>query len=324
LRLSLACGPYDRTEALATGVVRPEGIDLVYVPVQSPPELFARMVATECYDVSEMSCSLYFIRRNRGGFPFVAIPVFPSRMFRHGFVFVNRNSSIQTPKDLEGKRVGVPEYSQTAAVWIRGILQDEYGVDWSSCKWYTGGVNGLGRPDALVEWPKTAPPIQRVFDRTLNDMLVAGDLDALIGARIPRALGRDPRVERLFADYRAVEKDSYQRTGIFPIMHTVVIRESVYRQHPWVAHSLYKAFVAAKTWCLEQMRFSGALRYTLPWLHAELEDTERVLGEDPWPYGLEKNRRTLQTLLRYLVEQGFVERPKPLEELFAPVTVVSE
>ena len=254
----------------------------------------------------------------------MALPVFPSRMFRHGFVFVNRDSGIETPKDLDGKRVGVPEYSQTAAVWIRGILSDEYGVDWRSCRWYTGGVNAIGRPDALVEWPRFPLSIQRVFDRTLNDMLVAGEIDALIGARIPRALGRDPRVVRLFPDYREVEKDYYRRTGIFPIMHTVVVREAVYRQHPWVVHSLYKAFVAAKAWCVEQMRFSGALRYTIPWLHAELEETERVLGEDPWPYGLEPNRKTLETLMRYLVEQGFVERPRPVDELFAPVTVVNE
>jgi 4,5-dihydroxyphthalate decarboxylase len=210
LRLSLACGPYDRTEALRTGVVRPEGIELVYVPVQSPPELFARMVSTECFDVSEMSCSLYFIRKSRGDFPFVALPVFPSRMFRHGFVFVNRDSGIEHPKDLDGKRVGVPEYSQTAAVWIRGILQDEYGVDWRSCQWYTGGVNAIGRPDTLVEWPRLPLSIQRVFDRTLNDMLTAGELDALLGARIPKSLGRDPRVRRLFPNYREVEKDYYR------------------------------------------------------------------------------------------------------------------
>jgi 4,5-dihydroxyphthalate decarboxylase len=324
LRLSLACGPYDRTEALRTGVVRPEGIDLVYVPIQSPPEIFSRMVTTECFDVSEMSCSLYFIRRSRGDFPFVALPVFPSRMFRHGFVFVSRESGIESPKHLEGKRVGVPEYSQTAAVWIRGILQDEYGVDWRTCRWYTGGVNGIGRPDALVEWPRQPLAIERVYDRTLNDMLVAGEIDALIGARIPKALGRDPRVARLFPDYRRVEQDYYRRTGIFPIMHTVVVRESVYRDHPWVVHSLYKAFVASKAWCLEQMRFSGALRYTLPWLHTEIEEAERVLGADPWPYGLEPNRTTLETLGRYVVEQGFVDRVLPLEELFAPVAVVNE
>lgn len=185
-------------------------------------------------------------------------------------------------------------------------------------------MNGIGRPDALVEWPRQPLAIERVYDRTLNDMLLAGEIDALIGARIPKALGRDPRVGRLFPDYRPVEQDYYRRTGIFPIMHTVVVRESVYRDHPWVVHSLYKAFVASKAWCLEQMRFSGALRYTLPWLHAEMEEAERVLGADPWPYGLEPNRTTLETLGRYVVEQGFVDRVLPLEELFAPVAVVNE
>lgn len=324
LRLTLACGPYDRTEALRTGVVRPEGIDLVYVPIQSPPEIFARMVTTQSFDASEMSCAHSLIRKGAGDFPFVAVPVFPSRMFRHGFIFMNTASGIRAPKDLEGRRVGVPEYSQTAAVWIRGLLQHEYGVNLDAIEWYAGGVNAAGRPDVLVNLPDAPVSITRVMDRTLNDMLVNGEIDALIGARKPAAFGRDPRVQRLFPNYRELEREYYRKTGIFPIMHTVVIREPLYREHPWIADSLYKAFVQAKEWCLQQMRFSSALRYMLPWLHADLEELSDVFGSDAWPYGLEANRNVLSTLVQYLVEQRLLRHALPLEDLFAPITVVNE
>ncbi|MBI3975369.1 MAG: ABC transporter substrate-binding protein [Armatimonadetes bacterium] len=324
LRLTLACGPYDRTEALRDGVVRPEGIDLIYVPIQSPPEIFARMVSNQSFDAAEMSCAHYLIHRGKGEFPFVALPVFPSRMFRHGYIFVNASAGIRTPQDLEGKRVGVPEYSQTAAVWIRGLLADEYGVRPETVHWYAGGVNAPGRPDALVNLPEAPVSITRVADRTLNDMLAAGDLDALIGARKPAAFGRDPRVQRLLPNYKELEQAYYRTTGIFPIMHTVVLREPLYKEQPWIAESLYKAFVQAKEWCLAQMRFSSALRYTLPWLHADLEEMAEVFGGDPWPYGLEPNRTTLETLVRYLVEQRLLREPLALEEVFAPIMVVSE
>ncbi len=324
LRVTLACGPYDRTEALRTGVVRPEGIDLTYVAIQSPPEIFARMVATQSFDASEMSCAHALIRKGQGEFPFVALPVFPSRMFRHGYIFVNTSRGIRNPKDLEGKRVGVPEYSQTAAVWVRGFLQHEYGVALDTIRWVTGGVNAPGRPDALVNSPDGEVSITRVRDRSLNDMLVNGEIDALIGARRPAAFGRDSRVGRLFADYREREREYYRKTGIFPIMHTLVMREALYREHPWIAESLVKAFVEAKDWCLAQMRFSSTLRYTLPWLHADVEEMAEVFGPDPWPYGLEANRKVLSTLIDYLVEQRLLHRPLALEELFVPITLLSE
>ncbi len=324
LRVSLACGPYDRTEALRTGVVRPEGIELTYIAIQSPPEIFARMVATQSFDASEMSCAHALIRKGQGTFPFVALPVFPSRMFRHGYIFVNTAAGIRAAKDLEGKRIGVPEYSQTAAVWIRGLLEHEYDVALETIRWVSGGVNAAGRPDVLVNAPDGEVSITRVSDRALNDMLVSGEIDALIGARRPAAFDHHPRVVRLFPNYRELEREYYRRTGLFPIMHTVVIRESIYREHPWIAESLYKAFAAAKEWCLAQMRFSSAARYTLPWLHAELEETAEVFGPDPWPYGLEANRKVLSTLVAYLVEQRLLRRPIALEELFVPLTLLSE
>jgi 4,5-dihydroxyphthalate decarboxylase len=324
LRLSLACGPYDRTEALRTGAVRPEGIDLVYVPIQSPPEIFSRMVSNRAFDVSEMSCAHALIRRGQNDFPFVALPVFPSRMFRHGYIFVNAEAGIRKPEDLRGKRIGVPEYSQTAAIWIRGLLQHEFGVSLETIRWFSGGVNAPGRPDVLVNLPDAEVSITRVKDRTLNDMLVDGQIDALIGARKPAAFGRDPRVQRLFPDYREREQDYYRKTGIFPIMHTVVIKEELYREHPWIAESLYKAFVQSKEICAAAMRFSSALRYMLPWLHADLEELSEIFGPDPWPYGLEANRHVLTTLVQYLVEQRLLRRTLPLEELFVPLTLIGE
>lgn len=324
LRVTLACGPYDRTEALRTGIVRPEGIELNHITIQSPPELFARMLTGAAFDVSEMSCAHAFIRRGRGEFPFVALPVFPSRMFRHGYIFVNSSAGIRAPRDLEGRRIGVPEYSQTAAVWIRGLLQHEYEVALDAVRWFTGGVNAPGRPDVLVNPPDAEVSITRVVDRTLNDMLIGGEIDALIGARRPAAFGKDPRIVRLFPNYRELEKDYYRKTGIFPVMHLVVIREAFYRDHPWIAESLYKAFVEAKEWCLAQMRYSSALRYTLPWLQADLDEMAEVFGPDPWPYGLEANRRVLDALAQYLVEQRLLARPLALEELFVPLTLIGE
>jgi len=324
LRLSLACGPYDRTEPLRTGAARPEGIDLIYVPIQSPPEIFSRMVSNGAFDVSEMSCAHTMIRRGQNDFPFVALPVFPSRMFRHGYIFVNADAGIRKPEDLKGKRIGVPEYSQTAAIWIRGLLAHEYSVSLDTIRWFSGGVNAPGRPDVLVNVPDAEVSITRVKDRTLNEMLVDGEIDALIGARKPAAFGRDPRIQRLFPEYRELEKDYYRKTGIFPIMHTVVIKEELYREQPWIAESLFKAFVQAKEICMAGMRFSSALRYMLPWLQADLEEMNEIFGPDPWPYGLESNRHVLTTLVQYLVEQRLLRRAIPLEELFVPLTLIGE
>lgn len=326
LPLTVACGPYDRTEALRNGAVQVEGIDLRYIAIQSPPEIFARMIHKRSFDASEMSLSHYLIQRTKGDFPFIALPIFPSRVFRHGFIFINTNAQIRSPKDLEGKRVGVPEYRQTAAIWIRGILQNEYGVALDRIRWFEGGVNTPRDPDAVMDLrPEAKVTIEYIPQgRTLNDMLAAGEIDALIGARQPFSLGRHPQVARLFPNYREVEREYVQRTGIFPIMHTLVLQESLYREHPWVAESLYKAFEAAKSWALAQMRFSGAMRYMLPWLYADLQEIDELFQGDPWPYGLEPNRATLETLVRYLVDQGFLREPVRIEEMFAPIIIANE
>lgn len=323
LTLTLAAGPYDRLEPLRDGTVRPEGMRLVYVPLEDPPEAFLRGIAGE-FDAFEFSCSLYFSRRAEGEFPFVALPVFPSRMFRHGYVFIREGSGIEHPKDLEGKRVGIPEFSQTALVWIRGILQEEYEVDLRSITWVVGETNRPGHRSATISgrprgegWNLEVAPEGYSLDRMLRE----GLLDAYMGAVRPRSFGADPRIRRLFPNYREMEQAYYRRTGIFPIMHTVVVREELLREHPWVATSLYKAFCRAKEVAFERMAQSPALRYSLPWLHADLEELQALFGADPWPYGIEPNRKALETLLRYLQEQGLLARPVPLEEAFAPVHV---
>lgn len=322
LPLTLACGPYDRTEALRTGVARPRGIALDYRSIQAPREIFDRMVGELAFDASELSSSEFVAMTAAGDCPFVAIPVFPSRAFRHGFVCINRLAGIDAPKDLEGKRVGVPLYTQTAAVWIRGHLRQEYGVDLGAIRWVEGAVEKAGRHGS----PHARPPLEPVeieINRTgasLGDLLARGEIDAVLGSRLPETLGRHPDVARLFPDYRAVERDYYRRTRIHPIMHLVALRRDVYDRDPWIAQSLYDAFCKAKDWALEMMRFSGAQRYMLPWLYPDLDEIDDLFDGDPWPYGVEANRPTLEALVRYLAEQSFIREAMPIKDLFVPVS----
>lgn len=322
----MACGPYDRMEALALGDIQAEGIDLRYIAIQSPPEIFARMVKTHSFDVSEMSLAHYMIMRTQNRFPYVAIPVFPSRVFRHGYMFVNRNSGIATPSDLAGKRVGVQEYRQTAGVWIRGILAHEFGVDLDSIHWFEGGVNTPRKPDTDMDLrPSTDLTLDIIpDDRSLNDMLEAGEIDAYFGARRPDALDNGKNVQRLLPNYRELEKEYYRKTGFHPIMHTLVMREDLYNEHPWIAESLYKACEASKSSAMTQMRFSGAQRFMLPWLFDEIEEMRDLMGDKAWVYGVDANRPTLDAFMQYLVEQHFLEQTVPVDDLFAPVISWSE
>jgi len=326
LPLTMACGPYDRMEALAQGIIQPEGIALRYLAIQSPPEIFARMIKTRSFDVAEMSLAHYMIMRARGDFPFVAIPVFPSRVFRHGYIFINKASGIREPGDLEGKRIGVQEYRQTAGVWVRGILQHDHGVDLSGVRWFEGGVNEPRAPDHEMDLRPVGNLSLELIpgDRSLNDMLEAGDIDAYFGARRPVALDRGHNVIRLFPDYRAREKDYFRRTGFHPIMHTLVIREELYREQPWVPESLFKACQEAKKWAVRQMRFSGAQRCMLPWLYDEIAEMDALMGDDPWPYGIEANRAILGAFMQYLVDQQFLESALPIEEFFTPIVAWTE
>jgi 4,5-dihydroxyphthalate decarboxylase len=277
------------------------------------------------FEVAEMSLSSYAVSLFSESRPFIAIPIFPSRFFRHSCIYVNAASGIREPKDLIGKRVGNPEYQMTAPAWIRGILSDEYGVPVNSVTYYTGGEEEPGRPEKLrLDLPPDIK-VERIGpDQTLSAMLASGEIDALYTARMPSSfLKSGGKVKRLFENYVDVEKDYYRRTRIFPIMHTVVIRRDVYEQNRWVAQSLYKAFCAAQAETYSDLYETAALKAMLPWLTAHVEDTRKELGEDFWPYGLEKNRDTLATFLRYSYEQGLSKQLLKPEQLFAPEALES-
>jgi len=321
LSLTFACGRYDRTEALRTGEVGVEGIDLNYLAIEAPREIFDRMVGGQEFEVSELSASEYICLSAAGKCPFVAIPVFPSRAFRHSFIYINTRAGIRGPKDLEGKRVGVALYTQTAAIYIRGLLAQQYGVDLSTIHWVQGAVEQAGahgKPHALPVL-KPVDLVQSDSPRSLGDLLAAGEIDALIGSRRPLTLGRHPDVARLFPNFREIERDFYLATKIFPIMHLVAIRRDVYEQHRWVANSLYKAFVEAKNWALARMHFSGSQSTMMPWHFADVDEIDDVFGGDPWPYGVEENRPTLEAFMKMLVEQDFIERALPIDDLFVPL-----
>jgi 4,5-dihydroxyphthalate decarboxylase len=324
LRLSLACWNYDRTRALSEGRITADGIELTYLnlPVE---ETFFRMLRHHEFDVAEMSLSSYVVSLFAPNPLFIAIPVFPSRFFRHSCIYVSSGGSIRSPKDLAGKRIGTPEYQMTAGVWIRGILGDEYGVPLKSVSYLTGGQEEPGRTEKLALSLPSDLRVQAIPpDKTLSKMIEAGEIDALYTARAPSTFTPGSgKVRRLFEDYQTVERNYYLKTKIFPIMHTVVLRRDVYEKHPWIAQSLYKAFVLAQREVYEELHEMGALKYMLPWLIKHVEETQATMGQDFWPYGIEPNLQTLNTFLRYSFEQGLSARQLTARELFAPETLES-
>ena len=322
IRLTLACWDYDRTRALQEGAVQVEGVDLTYLPLRVE-ETFWRMLRYQEFDAAELSMGSYLMARDKGFPKLIAIPVFPSRAFRHSCIYINTDSGIKEPKDLVGKRVGVPEYQITMAVWARGILQHEYGVKPEQMKWFTGGEEHPGREDKIKHNLPASIDIRPIGpDQMLSSMLESGGIDAMISAHMPSPfVRRSPKVKRLIPNFPAVEKDYYRRTKIFPIMHTVGLREEVYEKHPWVAQSLYKAFEESKRICKESMYEFSALKYMLPWSIAEMEENREIFGDDGWPYGLEANRHVLETLVRYTHEQGLISKPLDVKSLFASNTL---
>ncbi len=316
LRLTLACGPYDRTQALRDATIRPEGIDLNYVTLQ-PAEIFWRMLQYKEFDASEMSLSNYTTLVNSGNAPFIAIPAFPSRVFRHGYFFINTEKGIKGPEDLKGKRGGVPEYSMTAAVYMRGLLEHEYGVKPSDVEWVQGRADRLGR-----KLPADIKLTQAPAGTELGDMLERGEIDFMMTANNPLSFRRGSgKVARLFPNYAALEKDYYRRTKIYPIMHTVVIRRDIYERDPWVALSLYKALCRAKDYSYHHILETGSPKASLAWLQPLLEEEQAIIGPDWFPYGIEKNRESIGALLQYAHEHGLTDRRIQIEELFAPSTL---
>ncbi len=320
LKISFACGPYDRMDAIRDGSVRAEGVDIDYISIPSPRELFDRMVLKKEFDASEMSSSETIVHLCSGHSPFVALPVFPSRVFRQGNIFVSVKNGIKKPKDFEGKRIGVPLYSMTAAIVIKGLLADDYGVDLSGVTWVQGagdhvGAHGEDRPPPDIPGVKI---IQNHSNKTLFQMLAAGEIDGYIGTGAPKNIGGG-EVDLLFPNHVEIEKDYFKRTGIHPIMHLVAIRKEVYEKNPWIAKPLYKAFVEAKNRAWAEYHNTGANRSMFPWVWDHVAETEKVMGRDPWPYGVEANRATLESLVRNLRRQGMINREPKLEEIFVPV-----
>ena len=316
VHLTIACGPYDRTLGLRDGSVKPDGIELTYIARQ-PAEIFWRMLQFQEFDVAELSLSNYASLVDRGDPQFVAIPVFPARIFRHAFIFVNTDSGIREPRDLQGRRGGVPEYTMTAAVYARGMLEHDYGVSPDTIDWVQG------RPERMaIDLPAQIRISQAPPGRDLGEMLAEGEIDFLITANNPVSFRQgNPKVARLFRDYKMVEKDYYLRTGVFPIMHTVAMQRRIYEQHPWAAANLYEAFYRAKERCYQLLRESGSSKATLVWLQAAVEEEEAIFGQDRWPYGVERNRPSLDALLQYSFEQGLTTKLLRAEQLFPPSTL---
>ncbi len=309
MKLTLACGRYDRTQALIDGRVRPEGVELNFLPLR-PGETFWRMLNNGEFDASEMSLSSYTILRSQGDDRFAAIPVFPSRVFRHSAVYLRVDSPIRAPADLKGKRIGVADYQMTAAVFVKGFLQHEYGVRPQEVTWV------IGRPVRPIAQPEGIRLEQASAGASLEALLERGEIDALISVMLPRALGAG--IKRLFPDFRRVETEYYRKTGIFPIMHTFVLKRALYEAEPWLAITLYKAFCNARDYAYRWLYDTDALPVALPWIIDEVESARRLFGPQIWDYSVEGSRPTLEALVSYVHEQGLTRRKVAVEELFVP------
>ncbi|MDZ7702101.1 MAG: hypothetical protein U5J98_08575 [Halobacteriales archaeon] len=318
--LSLACDLNTVTWPVAADRVSTPGLDINFLALDDVNDMFRRMIRHQEFEASELSMSSYLMAVDQGGPEFVAVPVFPSRVFRHGFLFVNDDAGIDEPADLAGARVGVPSYSMTAALWERAIVQHEYGVAPTEMTWVQRRGQGTDEGDPLsLDLPdglelEAMPP-----GRTLSGMLADGDLDALFAPSVPDSYDGET-VRRLFPDYRAVETDYYERTGYFPIMHVLVLRRDVYEGEEWIAGELTRAFTEAKDRALDGLASAARRKLAIPWAYEHLERVTETFGDDYWPYGVEANREVLEAMCAYSHEQGLTSRQLSVDELFAPNT----
>jgi hypothetical protein len=324
-QVKIGCYEYDRTRALFDGTVQFEGIDATLESAPLVSDIFEKMIRHQAFDVSELGLSFYLRTLDLENPPFIAIPVFPNRIFRHSDIFINKASGIEKPQDLVGKTIGeFGMYGHDAGVWPKGILADDYGVTPDQCRWVIGASDWYMLPFDFIPQPHPAnvevSPVP--VGKMLGDMLESGEIDALISAVAPQCvLNGSPKVGRLFPDYEAVERTYYQRTGIFPIMHTVVIRREVLAQHPDLAQCIYQGFTQAKEVAQNHYRKGMAeqsMDVMVPWFSQLFEENSRLFPQDWWPYGLAANRKAIDTFLRYSYEQGICKRLKTCEELFAP------
>ena len=321
-QLTIACWGYDRTKALETGRVKVEGCDVTFLDLE-PEEMFHRALRFEEFDVTELSFSNYLTLTDRGTCPYVAIPVFPGRRFRHNAIYVNKQSGIRTPEDLKGRLVGTPEYQVTASVWIRGLLEDEYGVKASDIRWRAGGLFEGNRTEKVEFRPPPGVELVRIEPgQTLSRMLEDGGIDALIGPRAPAGFNAgNPDIVRLFPDFIEREKDYFRRTGIFPVMHLLAVHKKKVEALPWLPASLFKAFEAAKNMAIERLLEENEPMVTYPWIDGVVREAQDFMGEDLWPYGLAENRKTIDAFLRYHHAQGLSSRRLDPVEIFVPSTL---
>lgn len=324
LRLSIAMGNYDRTRALVDGEVRVDGADPIYLML-SPEEMFFRSFRDVAFDVSELSLSTFALKTADGSNPYVGIPVFPSRAFRHTSIHVRSDRGIESPADLEGRRLGTPEYQLTACVWARALLQDEYGVAPSDVIWVRGGMEQGGRREKIpLRLPSGIRIEEAPDDRTLSQMLERGDIDGIVGPRAPSCFERGhPHVRWLFADPSRAAAEYFQRTRIFPIMHVLGVRRDLAERHPWVPMALYKAFSAAKDIALERLTDTSATKVTLPFVEEQLRAARALMGPDFWSYGAGPNHHVLDKFLHHHHAQGLSQRRLQVGELFHPSTLES-
>ncbi|HTW37701.1 MAG TPA: hypothetical protein VMD49_03955 [Steroidobacteraceae bacterium] len=322
LELSVAIGDYDRTRPLRDGAVRIDGAHPVFLTL-APEEIFFRAFRHADFDVCELSLSSFVVRAARGDNPYVAVPVFLSRAFRHSAIVVRTDRGIRGPQDLRGRRIGTPEYQLTACVWARGLLHDEFGLSPAELVWVRGGMEQPGRVEKIdLELPADVRLEDAAPTRTLTELLERGDIDGIIGPRLPPRFGApDAPIGWLFQDPAGAAIEYFKRTRIFPIMHLLGVRRTLAERHPWLPASLVKAFTAAKTLAAARLRDTSASQVMLPFLEEQLLVAERVMGEDFWPYGLETSRKTLETFLRYHHEQGLSRRQLDAEELFHPASL---
>jgi 4,5-dihydroxyphthalate decarboxylase len=317
LTLTIACRGYDRVRALIDGSVTVDGCDTVVLPWKAE-EIFLRAYGGAQFDVTELSMSSHLVTTAMRIARYVAIPVFVSRMFRHSAIYVRADRNIEHPAGLRGKTIGVPEYQMTAALWVRGMLSDEYGIRSEEIRWRTGGVEIPGRAEKfglVIKPPFDVKPIPQ--DRTLNALLASGELDAVVAARAPSCYAdKASGVRRLFANYREAEEKYFAKTGLFPIMHVIGIRRDLADAYPWLPGAVYRAFRRAQAACVAAMEDDNALEAMLPWLQHELAETKRIMGPDYWPYGIEPNRTAIRAMIRYAHEQGLTDRELSIEELF--------
>jgi 4,5-dihydroxyphthalate decarboxylase len=317
LTISLACCDYDRTRAIFDGRAQVDGCEMICSPMP-PEEAFHRAFKYQEFDVTELSFSSYMNVQSRGGSPYIGIPAFVSRLFRHSSIYIRTDRGIAGPEDLRGKTIGVPEYQMTAAMWVRGILKDEYGVSPEECNWRNGGLEEGGREErAPLHLPSEIDLQSIPKDETLAEHLAQGKLDAVISARAPSSYYTNDHIDRLFPEYKTAEQSYFKKTGMFPIMHLVGIRRSIVEKHPWLPVNVYNAFLKAKQICYEEMTEVGHLYQTMPWPVYELEQVRHLMGADHWRYGIHENAKEIEAMTRYSFEQHLSARKLAPEDLFA-------